>query len=374
MPLIVGLCIAFVLNVPMRFFERRAFGVVTRRLPAGTRGAKIWNAAKRPLSLIVTLLLVFGIVTFVIVMIVPNLKDTIAALIDKAPEYAHAVGDWANGFLRNFGYKGDVKAVFGDHWKEIFGNVGKFLSGTGSEIAASAVGVASGVFSTVGNAVFGFVFALYILLTKDRLGRQTHRLLKAYVGRRQLAWIFGVARVARRIFAKFVAGQCIEAAIIGSLTAIGSLFINAKLAVMLGVVVGFTAFIPVIGAFLGVIIGALLLVMTSPLQAFAFIIFVILLQQFENHVIYPKVVGRSIGLPGMWVLLAVLVGGSVYGIFGIIIGVPLTSVIYAMLRTGVRRRLRKRREIHAKAKFWGSTEGTESPESHEHKATESFYR
>jgi predicted PurR-regulated permease PerM len=338
MPFIVGLCMAFILNVFMRFFEYRAFAPLTRKLERGKREGRIWKKVRRPLSLVITLILVFGVVTFVVVMIIPALTETINWLIDKTPEYIDAFSTWLNDFLHGFGWQGDVRNFITKDYETILQRVMKFLSGAGSDIAAGAMNIASGVFGTVSNGLLGFVFALYILLIKDTLARHTAALIGAYISERRAAWIFKTADLASKIFGKFVAGQCIEAVIIGTLTALGCLFINARFAVMLGVLVGFTALIPVIGAFLGVIVGALLLVIVSPWQALAFIIFVIILQQLEGNLIYPKVVGTSIGLPGIWVMLAVLVGGSIYGILGIIIAVPLTSVIYAMLKESIAKR------------------------------------
>jgi predicted PurR-regulated permease PerM len=218
-----------------------------------------------------------------------------------------------------------------------------FLSGSDSIAATSIFSAAAHVFSSIANAFFGFIFALYILVSKERLRRQGGKLLRAWLPERAATITSRILKRASKIFSKFVSGQCIEAVIIGTLTGLGALAINPHYAVMLGVLIGFLALIPIIGAFIGVVVGALILFMESPWQALAFVIFILVLQQIEGNLIYPRVVGKSIGLPGMWVLFAVLVGGGVGGIFGIVIGVPLSALIYSLLREATEMRLQRKR-------------------------------
>jgi predicted PurR-regulated permease PerM len=339
MPLIIGMCMAFILNVLMKFIESR----LLRKMDGGTavgRRAAIRKRAKRVIALLLSLIIVLGIITFVLAMIIPTLKDTIASIAKLAPKFMDTVEGTSREILDWFGLSGDFSQVFRDNWSKIVDGAVTFLTGAGGTLASGVAHVAAGVFSTLTNIIIGFVFALYILLTKETLSRQLKRLTRAYLSEKKSSFILHTANRSRRVFEKFVSGQCIEAVIIGTLTTLGALAINAHYAVMLGVLVGFTALIPVIGAIIGVAVGALLLVMVSPIQALTFIIFIIVLQQLENHIIYPRVVGKSIGLPGIWVLLAVLIGGSLSGIVGIIIGVPLTSVIYSMLRDDTNHRLK----------------------------------
>ncbi|MDR0817420.1 MAG: AI-2E family transporter [Clostridiales Family XIII bacterium] len=353
MPLIIGICMAFILNVLMRFIEHK----VLSRIPAGTgtgsgagsvagtRGARIWRNLKRPVSLVITIVIVAGIITLVLVMIIPSLKETVTTLIKEAPGFGRRVIEWSNNFLSGIGVSDDVETFFSKNWEDIVKRVISFLSGAGSATAKNAIDVTVGVFSGFSNFIFGFVFALYILLTKERLKRQSSKLMNAWLPKRAAQTSLRVLRRASKVFGRFVSGQCIEAVIIGVLTFTGSLFINSHYAVMLGVLVGFTALIPVIGAFIGIIVGALLLLMASPWQALAFVVFIIVLQQLENHLIYPRVVGKSIGLPGMWVLLAVLAGGSLNGIAGIIIGVPLSALLYSLLREMTNNKLKGKTEL-----------------------------
>jgi predicted PurR-regulated permease PerM len=343
-PLILGLCIAFILNVPMRFFEERLVAKVWKVNPEDGKKGHIQFELRRGLCLLLTIALVLGVVTLVLVMIIPSLKDTITSIISHAPSFWNKTESWVNKTLKELNIDQSIQAWISENTDKLLQQVLDFLKNIGPTIAQNAAGAAMGVFSAVANIVFGFVLALYILLTKETLGRQTRQAMFAYVKEPWHTKLSQIADLSKKTFEKFVAGQCLEAVIIGALTTIGCLVINAKYAYMLGVLVGFTALIPVIGAFIGVIIGALLLVMVNPWQALAFIIFIIVLQQLENHIIYPKVVGKSIGLPGMWVLLAVLIGASVGGFVGILIGVPVSSVLYVLIRESIWKRLRKKKE------------------------------
>jgi predicted PurR-regulated permease PerM len=347
-PLIVGLCMAFILNVLMKFLENRIFArLFPDPAPSADengqetpkRGAVLRRKLRRPVSLVAALIIVAGIGTFVLAMVVPTLRDTISSLISHAPAYARTAQEWSTELLRTLGLDAEIKNFFGKDFDQTIKKLIEFINGSGSVIAKNAAGIAAGVFSAIANALFGFVFAIYILLTKERLGRQASMLLGAYLPEKRTNYILKVARLTRSLFEHFVAGQCIEAVCIGILAGLGSLLIHPAYAVMLGVLIGFTALIPVLGAWAGTIIGALLLLTVSPMKSLVFIIFILILQQLDNHFIYPKIVGRSIGLPGMWVLLAVIVGGSIAGILGIIIGVPLFTVIYSLLKESSENRL-----------------------------------
>jgi predicted PurR-regulated permease PerM len=335
MPLLVGCCIAFILNVPMKFIENRGLD----RLTLFER--KKWSGLKRPISLLLTLVAVFGIFVFVSVMIIPTLKNTIASLVVKVPGYLAILEQFVMEHASRLGIDDDILDLFNSE-----GNIVKrilsFLSGTGSWVAKNAAGVIAGVFSGVANVVLGLIFAIYILATKERLGSQTTRAITAYLPQKHSETLMNVARLSREVFERFIAGQCLEGVIIGTLAGIGSIAINPSFALMLGVLIGFSALIPVVGAIMGVVVGAFLLFTESPWQALAFIIFIIVLQQLDNNIIYPRIIGKSIGLPGMWVLLAVLVGGSINGILGILIGVPLCSVLYSLLKKDVNERLSRR--------------------------------
>jgi len=340
MPLILGICMAFVLNVLMRFIENRIFAGIGK---GAGRGARVWQALRRPVSLLLTLLIVAGIVTFVVLLIIPSIQEALATFMDKAPEFIRQVVEWGNNLLVDLGLSENIDELQQINRVDIMKNVLAFLSGSDSIAATSIFSAAAHVFSSIANAFFGFIFALYILVSKERLRCQGGKLLRAWLPDRAATIASRILKRASKIFSKFVSGQCIEAVIIGTLTGLGALAINPHYAVMLGVLVGFLALIPIIGAFIGVVVGALILFMESPWQALAFIIFILVLQQIEGNLIYPRVVGKSIGLPGMWVLFAVLVGGGVGGIFGIVIGVPLSALIYSLLREATETRLQRKR-------------------------------
>lgn len=197
--------------------------------------------------------------------------------------------------------------------------------------------------------VIAFIFAIYVLLSKETLSSQIIRLFQAFLPEKIRNGVLHVASTAHGIFCSFVTGQCIEAVILGSLCAIGMVIFRFPYAAMIGVLVGVTALIPVVGAFIGAGVGAFLILMNDPFQALMFIIYIVVLQQIEGNVIYPKVVGSSVGLPAMWVLAAVTVGGGIGGILGMLFAVPTASVLYTLLREAMRKRLEKKRKAAEEA-------------------------
>ena len=209
------------------------------------------------------------------------------------------------------------------------------LSGLGPHLLE----LTSGLVSMVVTIVLALVFSVYMLSGKERLLAQCRRMLRAYVPETIAVPLLEVVRLTGSTFSRFVTGQLIEACILGGLCAIGMLFIQADYAPLIGVVVGFSALIPVAGAYLGALLSAVLLVMVSPLKALTFLVFLVILQQIEGNVIYPKVVGSSLGLPGIWVLAAVTVGGGLMGLAGVLFSVPIASVVYTLLKRDMRKRL-----------------------------------
>ena len=210
-------------------------------------------------------------------------------------------------------------------------------------IFSSVVTVIGSLFGTVAQFVIGTIFAIYVLSSKEKLAEQADNLMKAYMKPRTREKILYVAGTAHETFSSFIVGQCMEAVIIGSLCAAGMLVLKMPYAVMTGTVVGVTALIPVVGAYIGAVVGAFMVFTVNPLQAVIFIVFLLILQQLEGNLIYPKVVGSSIGLPGMWVLAAVTVGGGVFGIGGMLLGVPLAASAYKLLEADVQMRISKKK-------------------------------
>lgn len=340
-PLIIGGCMAFIFNVLLKFFENKVFFHITKNVNPKKRSGRFWNGFVRPLSLILTLIVIFGITVLVVALIIPELRNSITMLIKDFPAYIDSVQVWLDDTLAYFGMGAISTQIPAIDWSSLLKGLARFLSGEGSDLIAGATQFTTGVFSVVTNIVIGFVFSIYILLQKEKLSRQAKGLLYAVFSRERADMLYGVSRLSSDIFGKFITGQFLEAVIIGMLCFIGmnllsltSLF-EFPYSLMISVLIGFTALIPVVGAFIGTAIGALLILMDNPIQALWFIIFIIVLQQLESNLIYPRVVGKSVGLPGIWVMLAVIVGGSVYGIVGIIIGVPLCSIVYSLCKRGV---------------------------------------
>ena len=346
MPLILGACMAFIFNVLMRAIETKVFIHISKRVDGNKKSGKMWNALKRPLSLILSLLLIFGIITVIVLLVIPELRNSIERLIEDVPDYINMVEGWIHQISSNFGIETDIEFSQLD-WNEVLRQVGDFFSGEESDIFGAAAKVTSSVFSGVTTAVLGFVFSLYILLKKETLGKQTKSLIFAYLPRKSAKKILGVGRLSNEIFSNFIGGEFIIAIIMGIITFI-SLFVlglfvgGMPFKLMISVLIGVSALIPIVGPIVATAIGFLLILIEDPFKALLFVIVIIIIQQFEGNIIYPKVVGKSIGLPGIWVLLAVTVGGSMYGVLGMIIAVPVFSVLYVLLKRSVKIRIGKK--------------------------------
>ena len=329
-PLIIGFCLAFVLNRPCQFF----FRLYSRGLDkTSARGAA------RPLAVLTSYLALIIIVVAVFSFVLPKLVESIQTFILNLNGYIANAQNSINHLLAYLHL--DIEQLdlskLNTTLESILNSALRFLSNLGPQI----IEFTTGLVSIVVTGVLALVFSIYMLSGRDKLLAQCRRLLKAYVPAKVAGPISDVVSLTAATFTKFVTGQCIEACILGGLCTIGMLFIQPDYAPLIGVTVGASALIPVAGAYIGAILSAVLLLMVSPLKAFIFVIFLIILQQVEGNVIYPRVVGTSLGLPGIWVLAAVTVGGSLMGVPGILISVPIASVAYTLLRQDVRKRLDK---------------------------------
>lgn len=329
-PLIIGFCLAFVLNRPCQFF----FRLYSRGLDkTSARGAA------RPLAVLTSYLALIIVVVAIFSFVLPKLVESIQTFVLNLSGYIANAQNTINHLLEYLHL--DIEQLdlskLNTTLEGILNNALKFLSNLGPQI----VEFTTGLVSIVVTGVLALVFSIYMLSGRDKLLGQCRRLLKAYVPAKVAGPISDVVSLTAATFTKFVTGQCIEACILGGLCTVGMLFIQPDYAPLIGVTVGASALIPVAGAYIGAILSAVLLLMVSPLKAFIFVIFLIILQQVEGNVIYPRVVGTSLGLPGIWVLAAVTVGGSLMGVPGILISVPIASVAYTLLRQDVRKRLDK---------------------------------
>ncbi|MDD2409167.1 MAG: AI-2E family transporter [Bacilli bacterium] len=330
LPFILGLCLAFILNVFMKKIEQKWFA----RLKNNTK----WSKIKRPVSLILTLFIVFGLVVLLLFLVIPELKNTIEIFINNIPIYEAKSLEIANKLNLSPNTIEEIKTS----WMNVWSHVTGYFTNNSKDIIEVTLGLTTSIFTSITNAILSIVFAIYMLANKENLIRQTKKLLTAFVPKNKIKKVLEVGSISNRVFSNFITGQVIEALIIGVLCFIGMIIIGLPYALTISVLVGFTALIPVFGAFIGTAIGAVLIFVISPIDALIFIIFIIVLQQFEGNLIYPKVVGTSVGLPAIWVLLAIIIGGAIYGVVGMLVSVPLCSIIYILLSKSVNERLIKK--------------------------------
>ena len=317
MPFLLGIMIAFILNVLMIRIEK----ILSRFILD-----KKYTSFKRVISIIVSLLIVIGVIGIIITLIIPELTNAIKVIVKSFPETFEQLQVWINQNGNSFPQletwinSVDLNSIA----SELSGLFKIGLTG----MLGSTVDVISMFFTSILNLVVGIVFALYILMSKETLKRQSHKLIDAYIPKRISVKLLEVGTLARTTFSNFVIGQTVEAFILGTLCAVGMAVLNLPYAPMVGSLVGITAFVPIVGAFIGGGIGAFMILTVDPMQALIFIIFLVVLQQLEGDLIYPRVVGSSVGLPSIWVLFAVTVGGGLWGITGMLFSVPVLSVIF----------------------------------------------
>lgn len=353
-PFLLGGGIAFVLNVPMSFFEEKIF--YNRRL----RDKKIANRIARPVSLVLTLAVLIGVIVIVMFVVMPELTKTVLSLGKTIQDFVPE----AKIFLENvFADNSDMRA-----WLDSLNlDVGKIMDSAVQFFQNGAGNILNSMMSAIGSIVSGvttfviaFVFACYVLLQKEKLCVQVKKVMYAFLDDRKVAWILEVCGLAGKTFSSFLTGQCLEAIILGTMFFIAMNVFNMPYALLVGVLIAFTALIPIFGAFIGCFVGAFLILMVAPLQAAGFVVMFLVLQQIEGNLIYPKVVGNSVGLPSIWVLAAVTIGGSLMGIVGMLIFIPIVSVVYSLFRASVYKRLR--RKAGERAAKDGQTDGTISGE------------
>ena len=342
-PFLLGAAIAFVLNVPMRRIEKLLSGHMRGRFA-------------RPVSLVLTLIFVLGILAVVIFVVAPQLVDTIMGLQQSIPDFLAGVQREAESLFAR--YPEIVSQIGSIHvdWEAVFKDGLNFLkAGAGSVLTSTvsaAVSIVSG-FTTFGIAL---IFSFYILLQKETLSRQITKLLLAYLPPKAAASILSVASLTERTFSNFLTGQCVEAVILGIMFFVTLTIMRMPYALLIGVLIAFTALIPIFGAFIGCAVGIFLMLMVSPVSAITFTVTFLILQQIEGNLIYPHVVGNSVGLPSIWVLVAVTIGGSAMGIVGMLIFIPLCSVLYSLLRDAVHTRLTNRAQLLRQAAEDSETE------------------
>lgn len=336
-PFILGGALAFVLNLPMQAIERRLFG------GEKLRQSKLVRKLARPLSLVLSILLVGGIISIVLLVVVPELAASFAGLGANIEKFLPTAQAWLeNLFQNNQQLAAEIRGLELD-WDKMLDSAITFFKNGAGNLLNSTFSVAKTIISALVNFGIGFVFACYILLQKETLGRQVKKALYALLKESQVKKILYVSSLSYKTFSSFITGQCLEAVILGTMFFVVMSLMGLPYALLVGVLIAFTALIPIFGAFIGCAISAFLILMDSPTKALIFIILFLVLQQLEGNLIYPHVVGNSIGLPSIWVLAAVTIGGSLLGIVGMLVFIPLTSVIYTLFREYVHTRLKEKK-------------------------------
>lgn len=332
-PFILGILFAFVLNVINNFYEKKVFGKI--------KDSKTWKKIKRPISITCSLVSVFIIIIFVINLLIPQLENSVSLFINTLPRYKEDIVDTLNKFNADDNTI-EVVSNYLDNFGKVITN---YIKDNSEDVITITTEFVGSVINIISKGVIGVVFAIYILAQKENLIRQVNKVMDAYLKPKTISKIKNISSLANKTFANFVSGQGLEALIFASLCFVSMLIFGIPYALPIAVVLGFTALIPIFGAIIGTVLGAVLVFMVSPFKAIIFIIVVLIIQQIENNFIYPKVVGRSVGLPGMWVLLSVTIGGSVGGIVGLFVATPLCSIVYALVSQLVNDRLKKNKIV-----------------------------
>ncbi|MCI9505399.1 MAG: AI-2E family transporter [Oscillospiraceae bacterium] len=338
-PLLIGGATAFVLNVPMAFFEKKLFtpppgGGRQRRGPS--------PKAARILSLLLTLLAAAVIIPVLVLIIVPQLAESVSGLGSTIMYACSRFAVWAE---KQFAAYPEIYSWLESltvDWESLLASAVDFVRSGFGNVVSSTISATKSIVSAVSAVFVAAVFAVYVLLQKEKLGLQCRKSLYALLPEQIAGKIVEICRLSHRVFSSFITGQCIEAVILGAMFFIVMTVLRMPYALLVGCLIAVTALIPIVGAFIGCAVGAFLLLMVSPMQALAFVVMFLALQQVEGNLIYPHVVGSSVGLPSIWVLAAVSVGGSLMGVAGMLLFIPLTSVLYTLFREFVYKRLQEK--------------------------------
>ena len=330
-PFLLGGAIAFVLNVPMRAIERNIFA-----------REKQGKGFRRPVALLLTLVALIGVLGIASGVIGPGIVDAVSSIAAQLPGALDRVQEWLTELEGYLPLLEESLSGLDLNWSSLSAKAVSLVKSFGTGLVSAGGGIIGGVVSGVSTFVIGFVFALYILMQKEKLSRQVRQILYALLPERRADQTLEVVRLAGRTFSSFLSGQCLEACILGTLFVVAMSIFRLPYALLVGVLIALTALIPIVGAFIGCAVGALLIAITDPMKALFFIVLFLLLQQLEGNLIYPHVVGSSVGLPSIWVLAAVTLGGKLMGIAGMLFFIPLCSVVYALIRGYVKDRLARK--------------------------------
>ncbi len=335
MPLIIGLIFALIINVPMSFFEKILFSK-SKKMKSST--------IKTVLSFVISLILILGILAGVVWLVIPELVDAVAVIVDGALEFIDRISGMTKEEIAQLPLG---KLLLDIDWDKTLNTLQNWIKSQGGVIVDTAVGTVSSVATGIYDFFIAIVFAIYIIFNKATLKRQVSRLVRVWVPENIADFTIHATKILGKNFRNFVSGQSLEAVILGVLCMLGMLILRIPYAPMVGALVGVTAIIPVVGGFIGAGVGAFMILTVSPVKAVIFLIFILVLQQIEGNVIYPKVMGSSVSLPSMWILAAVTIGGGIAGAVGMLLAVPVASTVYTLVGEATKKRESKNSELEA---------------------------
>lgn len=334
-PFIIGLCLAFVMNLLLCPLERAWDDIWGESKSA----AKV--KLKRPVCLVLALLIFLGIISALFFVLIPQISATASTISTKVPDAIMKTELWWGNITAFFAEHNVVLPSFDLEPETIIKTVSDFIAQQGEQVFGKTMDITISIFSALINLILALVFSLYVLAQKERLGKNAKKLMYASMKEKTADRALELLSLTGNTFSRFVSGQVTEAFILATLCFIGMSILRMPYALVVSFVIGFTSLVPIFGAWVGAIIGAFLIVFVSPIKALGFVVFLLILQQIEGNVIYPKVVGKSVGLPGIWVLAAVTIGGGLFGVSGMLFGVPIFSIIYTLMGEFVRSRYDK---------------------------------
>lgn len=326
MPLIVGIAIAFIINVPMKQIERKLFKIEKRK----------HKKMIRVISLILSIILIFGIIGLIMFLVIPEFIEAIINISKSIPKSYDFINDIINKI--NDAYP-DIKGYLSS--VDVKKIIDSSVNQAGSIVSTIAMFLGT-MISRIIMFFIGFIISIYILLDKENLARQTKKLLSAFFDEKVTTNVVRIIKLANTTFTNFLTGQCLDASLIGFLLFVILSIIKLPYALILGVLFAITALIPYVGAFITLLVGAVLIGVTSPIGVVWYVIVFFALQQFDDNFTYPRIVGGSVGLPALWALVAVLVGGSIFGFIGMIISIPIASILYSLLKEYVNDRIKNK--------------------------------
>ncbi|XCP85391.1 AI-2E family transporter [Roseburia hominis] len=337
LPFVIGGAIAFIINVPMSFLEKKIFGAEKEK-----RG-KVAKKLARPLSLVLTLVLVLGVIVLVMFVLVPQLGETFSSLGQNIAAFIPQFQKWIQDFTNNNQEIMNYVDKIEFNPDKIIQWAMSFLGNGAGNMMNTTVAAVGSIISGVATFFIAFSFACYILIQKEKLHVQVRKVIFAFVPKRKAEVGLEICALTYKTFSSFLTGQCVEAVILGSMFVVSMTVLGLPYALLTGIVIAFTALIPIFGGFIGCGVGTFLIFMVDVRQAVFFVVLFLVLQQIEGNLIYPHVVGGSVGLPSIWVLAAVTIGGNLMGIVGMLIFIPLVSVVYTLFREVVYLELKKQR-------------------------------